>query len=301
MRIVVALGGNALIRRDEPASIDTQRRNAKTAARSITSLIGAGHDVVLTHGDGPQIGLMAMQDDAYDPVLASPLDVLTAEAQGMVGYVLLQELENSAGLGEQVAALLTRIEVDPADPAFGQPSKPIGPVYEAGEADELASRHGWKMVPDKGGVRRAVPSPRPLRILELAIVKQLLSSGITVICAGGGGIAVVKESGGWRGVEAVIDKDFASALLARDADADVLLLLTDVDGVYADWGSKNQRLISAATPEELKQHEFAAGSMRPKVLAAIEFVEHGGTFAGIGSLEDALAIIEGRAGTRIRR
>jgi carbamate kinase len=301
MRIVVALGGNALIRQDEPASIETQRKNAKVAARDIAGLIGAGHDVVLTHGDGPQIGLMALQDDAYDPVLASPLDVLTAEAQGMVGYVLLQELENSAGLGGLVAALLTRIEVDPADPAFDQPSKPIGPVYETGEADELASRHGWKMVPDKGGVRRAVPSPRPLRILELAIVKQLLSSGVTVICAGGGGIAVVKESGGWRGVEAVIDKDFASALLARDVDADVLLLLTDVDGVYAGWGSENQRLISVATPEELKQHEFAAGSMRPKVLAAVEFVEHGGTFAGIGGLEDALAIVEGGAGTRIRR
>ena len=301
MRIVVALGGNALIRRDEPASIETQRRNAKTAASSIARLIGAGHDVVLTHGDGPQIGLMALQDDAYDPSLASPLDVLTAEAQGMVGYLLLQELENCAGLDGRLSALLTRIEVDPADPAFGQPSKPIGQVYDDRKAHELAAMHGWAMVPDKGGFRRAVPSPRPLRILELAIINQLLSGGITVICAGGGGIAVAPDEGGWRGVEAVIDKDFASGLLARNLSADALLLLTDVDGVYADWGSKKQRPISDATPEELKQHEFAAGSMRPKVLAAVEFVEHGGTFSGIGSLKDALAIVEGGAGTRIRR
>jgi len=301
MRIVVALGGNALIRRDEPASISTQRKNAKTAARSVASLVAAGHDVVLTHGDGPQIGLMALQDNAYDPSLASPLDVLTAEAQGMVGYVLMQELENSAGLCGRLAVLLTRIEVDPADPAFGDPSKPIGPVYGAKEAEAVASRNGWTMVPDKGGFRRSVPSPRPLRLVELAIVKQLVSSGTTVICAGGGGIAVVREQGVWRGVEAVIDKDFASALLARDVDADALLLLTDVDGVYADWGGENQRLISAATPEELKRHEFAAGSMRPKVLAAVDFVEHGGTCSGIGSLEDALAIVEGKAGTRVKR
>jgi carbamate kinase len=300
MRVVVALGGNALIRRGQRASVETQRQNARTAAKAITDMIEAGHEIILTHGDGPQIGIMALQDAAYDPALASPMDVLAAEAEGMIGYLLMQELQMTPLLDGKVAALLTRIEVDPDDPAFANPTKPIGPVYNRQEADKLAARHGWKMLPDGDGFRRGVASPRPLRILEIGIVDLLVSHGITVICAGGGGIPVVRGDGrNWTGVEAVIDKDFASALLASQTSADALVMLTDVEGVYAGWGTAEQSLIANAMASELNAHDFAAGSMRPKVEAAIEFTKGGGKFAGIGRLKDGLAILEGRAGTRI--
>jgi carbamate kinase len=299
MRVVVALGGNALLKRAEPLTVENQRRNVARAATAIARLIAAGHQAIVTHGNGPQVGLMALQDEAYDLSLASPLDVLGAESEGMIGYLIEQELANALG-GGKAAAILTRIEVDPADPAFGKPSKPIGPVYGKEAAAELAARRGWMMMPDGAHFRRAVASPRPQRILEIAAIRLLIEHEITVICAGGGGIPVVRQSDGThRGTEAVIDKDHASALLARDTGARALLMLTDVDGVYLDWGTPEQQLLRRAIPAQLRRHSFAAGSMGPKIEAALDFVGSGGAMAGIGRLEDALDILEGKAGTAI--
>lgn len=299
MRVVVALGGNALLKRAEPLTVENQRRNVARAATAIARLIAAGHQAIVTHGNGPQVGLMALQDEAYDLSLASPLDVLGAESEGMIGYLIEQELANALG-GGKAAAILTRIEVDPADPAFGKPSKPIGPVYGKEAAAELAARRGWMMMPDGAHFRRAVASPRPQRILEIAAIRLLIEHEITVICAGGGGIPVVRQSDGThRGAEAVIDKDRASALLARDTGARALLMLTDVDGVYLDWGTPEQQLLRRAIPAQLRRHSFAAGSMGPKIEAALDFVGSGGAMAGIGRLEDALDILEGKAGTVI--
>lgn len=299
MRVVVALGGNALLKRAEPLTVENQRRNVARAATAIARLIAAGHQAIVTHGNGPQVGLMALQDEAYDLSLASPLDVLGAESEGMIGYLIEQELANALG-GGKAAAILTRIEVDPADPAFGKPSKPIGPVYGKEAAAELAARRGWMMMPDGAHFRRAVASPRPQRILEIAAIRLLIEHEITVICAGGGGIPVVRQSDGThRGAEAVIDKDHASALLARDTGARALLMLTDVDGVYLDWGTPERQLLRRAIPAQLRRHSFAAGSMGPKIEAALDFVGSGGAMAGIGRLEDALDILEGKAGTAI--
>jgi carbamate kinase len=300
MRVVVALGGNALLKRAEPLTVENQRRNIERAASAIAHLIEAGHEAIITHGNGPQVGLMALQDEAYDMSLASPLDVLGAESEGMIGYLIEQELANVLGGDGKAAAILTRIEVDPADPAFGKPSKPIGPVYGKKQAAELTATRGWVMMPDGAHFRRAVASPRPQRILEIAAIRLLIEHGVTVICAGGGGIPVVRQDDGThRGIEAVIDKDHASALLARETGAKALLMLTDVDGVYLDWGTAEQSLLRRAIPAQLRRHSFAAGSMGPKIEAALDFVSASGAMAGIGRLEDALDILEGRAGTNI--
>lgn len=300
MRVVVALGGNALLKRAEPLTVENQHRNVERAASAIARLIAAGHEAIITHGNGPQVGLMALQDEAYDRSLASPLDVLGAESEGMIGYLIEQELANVLGGDGKAAAILTRIEVDPADPAFGNPSKPIGPVYGKEEAAELTLKRGWIMMPDGAHFRRAVASPRPQRILEIGAIRLLIEHGITVICAGGGGIPVVRQNDGThRGVEAVIDKDYAGALLARETGAQALLMLTDVEGVYLDWGTAEPRLLRRALPVQLKRHGFAPGSMGPKIDAALDFIGAGGAMAGIGRLEDALDVLEGRAGTRI--
>lgn len=300
MRVVVALGGNALLKRAESMTAENQRRNVERAASAIARLIAAGHEAIVTHGNGPQVGLMALQDEAYDRSLASPLDVLGAESEGMIGYLIEQELANVLGGDGKAAAILTRIEVDPADPAFHKPSKPIGPVYGKDAAAELTASRGFAMMPDGAHFRRAVASPRPQRILEIAAIRLLIEHGITVICAGGGGIPVVRQSDGThRGAEAVIDKDHASGLLARETGARALLMLTDVDGVYLDWGMPEQKLLHRATPAQLQRHSFAAGSMGPKIEAALDFVRAGGAMAGIGRLEDALDILEGRSGTTI--
>ncbi len=300
MRVVIALGGNAILKRNEAQTIANQRRNAQSAAKAIAEVIVAGHQVVITHGNGPQVGLMALQDEAYDPALASPLDVLGAESEGMIGYLIEQELINVVGVGGMAVALLTRIEVDETDPAFGNPSKPIGPVYDKRQADELAAKRGWALMPDGAHFRRAVASPLPIRILEIDAIRLLVNHGITVICAGGGGIPVFRRSNGhYCGAEAVIDKDRASCLLARELGAQALLMLTDVDGVYLGWGTQNQKLLRHATPIQMRAHRFAPGSMGPKVVAATDFIFAGGNIAGIGRLEDALAILEGSAGTSI--
>lgn len=301
MRVVIALGGNAILKRGEPMTPDNQRSNVRRAADAIAKVIAAGHDVVITHGNGPQVGLMALQDMAYDEELASPLDTLGAETEGMIGYLIEQELGNALPEAHEIATLLTRIEVDANDPAFKTPSKPIGPIYDRKHADVLAAKHGWAMLPDGSHFRRGVPSPRPKRILEIGVIRLLLKYRVTVICAGGGGIpVVVRKDGSHAGVEAVIDKDHATGLLAGEIVADAMLLLTDVDGVYLGWGTAQQQRIAEITPAELKTHVFANGSMAPKVQAAIDFSSTAGRMTGIGKLEDALEILNGHAGTIVR-
>jgi carbamate kinase len=300
MRVVIALGGNAILKRGEPMSAENQRQNVRRAAIAIGQVIEAGHEVVVTHGNGPQVGLMALQDVAYDQALASPIDVLGAETEGMIGYLIEQELGNVIPAESEVATLLTQIEVDATDPAFRKPTKQIGPIYGRKEAAALTARHGWVMVPDGSHFRRAVPSPHPKRILEIGVIRLLIEHDVTVICAGGGGIPVIRrKDDSYIGIEAVIDKDHASGLLAREINADALLMLTDVDGVYLGWGTAQQRRLEFTKPEELNSYSFPAGSMGPKVQAAIDFVSGGRKTAGIGRLEDALEILMHRAGTII--
>ena len=307
MRIVVALGGNALLRRGEPLTADNQRRNIKMAARALAP-IAREHSLVISHGNGPQVGLLALQGIAYKADELYPLDILDAETEGMIGYLIEQELNNElhSDLHSdppkeiQCASLLTQIEVDPNDAAFQHPSKPIGPVYTKADAQKLAHSQGWAMARDGEYYRRVVPSPKPVKILELNIIERLIKQGVVVICAGGGGIPIVhRTDGSLLGVEAVIDKDLASSLLARELRADVFLMLTDVEAVYTDWNQASAKAIKHIASQSLQQYQFAPGSMAPKVEAACEFVEHTGGIAGIGRLQDASAILRGEAGTLI--
>ncbi|KVN03538.1 MULTISPECIES: carbamate kinase [unclassified Burkholderia] len=299
MRIVIALGGNALLQRNQPMTEAQQRENVKIAVAQIAQ-IAPGNELVIAHGNGPQVGLLALQGAAYAEVAPYPLDVLGAQTEGMIGYLIEQEMGNLLPPDAPFATLLTQVEVDPADPAFEHPTKPIGPVYSRGEAERLAREKGWHIAPDCDKFRRVVPSPRPRRIFEIRPVKWLLEKGTIVICAGGGGIPTRYDaSGKLSGVEAVIDKDLCASLLARELHADLLVIATDVDGAYIDWGKPTQALIEAAHPDELERLGFAAGSMGPKVQAAIEFARQTGHDAVIGSLADIVAIAEGRAGTRV--
>jgi carbamate kinase len=300
MRVVIALGGNALLQRGEKPSMETQRENAARAARSIADVIKAGHEAIITHGNGPQVGLMALQDAAYDRSVASPLDVLIAESAGMIGYLIEQALANLFAPEKLFATVLTEIEVDPQDPAFLRPSKPVGPVYGKDEAIGLAKANGWTVGPDGDKYRRLVASPLPKCILRIEVIKLLARQGVTVICAGGGGIPVVlHQDGRHSGVEAVIDKDRSSALLARQIGADALLILTDVEGVFRDWGKPQQRLLKIMRPADIMIGDYPSGSMGPKLEAAASFVDASGKLCAIGKLDDALAILEGRAGTMI--
>jgi carbamate kinase len=298
MRVVAALGGNALLRRGEPLTPENQRANIRRAVAVLARLISGRHRVVITHGNGPQVGLLALQGAGRPD--AFPLDVLGAETEGMIGYIIEQELRTL--LPRQLfATLLTQVEVDPRDPALAAPAKPIGPQYDREQAERLAAQFGWAIARDEKGYRRVIASPTPRRILELATISLLVEKDVTVICTGGGGIPVVLGPDlAWRGVEAVIDKDHASALLAGGLGADVLLLLTDVEGVYRNWGQPNQSLIVEAEAGELSQLEFAPGSMAPKVSAAANFATQHGGVAIIGRLDDAEAMLEGRAGTRVK-
>ncbi len=298
MRIVVALGGNALLKRGEPMTPENQRANIRRAAVELAELVKAGHSLVITHGNGPQVGLLALQA-AATPGTPFPLDVLDAETAGMIGYVIQQELGNVVK-DRPVATLLTQVRVDPHDPAFARPTKPIGPVYDEATARRLAAGRGWTVAPDGDRWRRVVPSPKPLEILEAEVLAFLAQRGVIVICAGGGGIPVVAlEGGGFAGVEAVIDKDLASSLLASQLDADMLLMLTDVDAVYLDWGTPQARPLGRVRADEVAAADFPAGSMGPKVEAAITFATATGNMAAIGRLEDAAEIVAGRRGTRI--
>ena len=300
MKLVVALGGNALLRRDQPPTAENQLENIRRAAAQLAR-VAADNDLVLTHGNGPQVGLLALQAAAYVKVDAYPLDVLGAQTDGMIGYLLEQELANQLPTTRTVTTLITRVEVDPQDPAFGHPSKPIGPIYAKAESEQVASDKGWVMAADGDAFRRVVASPQPLRVLGLQAIRWLLERGAVVIAAGGGGIPVASTvpGEGLQGVEAVIDKDLCSSLLARDLKADVLVIATDVPSVYLDWGLPTQRAIGKVTPKALAAQDFAAGSMGPKVTAACAFVLATGQRAVIGSLDQIEAMLAGTAGTQV--
>jgi carbamate kinase len=295
---VVALGGNALLPRGEKLEAATQLRAARAAAERLGSIVD-DHRLVVTHGNGPQVGLLALMSDAYEDVEPYPLDVLDAESEGQIGYVIEMELDNAIDTHDTVA-LITRVEVDGADPAFSDPTKFIGPVYEEERARELAAERGWTVKPDGDRFRRVVPSPEPRRIVQLPAIRRLVDDGFVVVCAGGGGVPVVWDGSEHRGVEAVIDKDLCSALLAADLGADILVLATDVEGVFLDWGEPEQRLIGPTTPAELRSHDFAAGSMGPKVDAAARFAEGSGGRAAIGSLTDLAGLLDGTTGTQVK-
>lgn len=307
-RLVVALGGNALIHRGEPGSTEVQRHNLVEAARALVALDGLGHELVLTHGNGPQVGFLAIEADAArDIVPPPPLDVLVAESQGQIGYLLAQALTAAfaeRGTSRSIAAILTQVVVDPADPAFQAPSKPVGPMYDAATARQMAIEHGWTMGQDGPGWRRVVASPRPLEIVEAAGVRRLAGLGSVVIASGGGGIPVRRTSSGELvGVEAVVDKDLAAVVLAACVDADALLLLTDVAAVQRGFGGPAPEAIARLSLAEAEagvaDGTFATGSMAPKVLAAATFVRQTGRVAAIGGLADAVAVLSGEAGTRI--
>jgi carbamate kinase len=306
MRVVVALGGNALMKRGEPMTADVQRANVRKAAPALAS-VARTHDLLLSHGNGPQVGLLALQASAYKDVEAYPLDILGAQTEGMIGYMLEQEIGNLLPGEVPLATILTMVEVDPTDAAFRDPTKFVGPVYDQQAADELAEEKGWVFKQDGDRWRRVVPSPEPKRIFEIHPIKWLLEKGVVVICAGGGGIptmyeefaAVTRAGRALSGVEAVIDKDLASELLAREVGADLLVMATDVEVVYADWGTPQQRPLERVTADALRNVSFAAGSMGPKVKAAVRFVDRTGRRAAIGALEHIEAVVDGRAGTQI--
>jgi carbamate kinase len=302
VRVVVALGGNALLRRGQKLSAENQRENARIACRALAP-IAREHELVISHGNGPQVGLLALQGSAYTAVETYPLDVLGAQTEGMIGYILMQELGNELPFEIPLATTLTMIEVDRDDPAFDDPTKPIGPIYTAADAEKLRQEKGWTFKLDGDSYRRVVPSPLPRRIFGIPLIQQLLDSACVVICAGGGGIPTMyvedEVPAGKRlvGVEAVIDKDLASALLAIDLHADALIIATDVEAVYADYGTPRQRAIRRATPRALAAAEFAEGSMGPKVRAACSFVEQTGGIAAIGAIADVEALLKKETGT----
>ena len=294
---VVALGGNALLRRGEPATAENQQR----AARAVAQVLGpvSQHTrLVVTHGNGPQVGLLSLKEDSYDDGHPYPLDVLDAESEGQIGYVIELELDNAIDHQDTVT-VITRVLVDAGDPAFGDPTKFIGPVYDEQRAKALAAERGWVVKPDGEHWRRVVASPDPQQVIQLEAIRHLVDGGFLVVCVGGGGVPVVAAGTGHAGVEAVIDKDLASALLAIGLGADVLVLATDVDAVYSGWGTPEQRAVRSATPAELREATFAAGSMGPKVEAVCRFVEATGGRAAIGQLSELAELTDGTAGTQI--
>ena len=298
MRVVVALGGNALLRRGQPMTAENQRQNVRVAAQQLAP-IAEQHELVISHGNGPQVGLLSLQAAAYEEVEAYPLDVLGAQTEGMIGYLIEQELGNLLPFEKPLASILTMVEVDPNDPAFADPTKFIGPVYPREEAERLAAEKGWVVKPDGDAWRRVVASPLPKRIFETRPIEWLLERGAVVICTGGGGIPTMYRAGTRTlvGAEVVIDKDRASALLAQELGADVFVMATDVDGVYEGWGTASQHRIERATASQLAGMSFATGSMGPKVEAAVGFVRTTGKPAAIGTLADARALVTGGAGT----
>ena len=295
---VVALGGNALLRRGEPLEAAAQAR----AAREAAALLGEAsleHRLVITHGNGPQVGLLALMSDAYTETQPYPLDVLGSESIGQIGYVLEMQLDNVIDHQDTVA-IITRTVVDEDDPAFAAPTKFIGPVYDEAQARDLAEQRGWTVKPDGDRWRRVVPSPEPRRIVQLGAIRALVEDGFLVVCAGGGGVPVLEDADGRHtGVEAVIDKDLASSLLACELGSDTLVLATDVEAVYEDFATPDQRAIARATPAGIRGRDFPAGSMGPKVEAVARFVERTGGRAAIGSLDDVRGLLDGWAGTQI--
>jgi carbamate kinase len=302
MKIVVALGGNALLRRNQDITSDSQRAAIHNAASLLAAEIAAGHHLTVTHGNGPQVGLLALQSYAAPKEMAFPLDVLDAETEGWIGYGIELELRNALPAGADLATLLTLVRVDLADLAFTAPRKPIGPIYTVAEARQKAEENHWSICQDGEGWRRVVASPQPLAIMEIKTIKRLINGGTTVICAGGGGIPVFETTDGkLSGVEAVIDKDATSALLARQIGADLFVMLTDVGGVFLDFGTDKARMITTASPDALDAQlsSFTAGSMGPKVAAACTFARLTGQRAAIGALADLPGIICGTHGTSV--
>ncbi|MFC4909578.1 carbamate kinase [Actinomadura gamaensis] len=300
MRLVIALGGNALLRRTERPDARIQASHVREAVSSLAPLLDA-HEVLVAHGNGPQVGLLAVES-AEDPQLAEPypLDVLGAETQGMIGYWLVRELRHARPRRE-VAGLLTEIVVDADDPAFDRPTKFVGRGYGERDAAGLRDERGWTLCPDGSAWRRVVPSPEPRDVPELPTLRRLLGDGCVVVAAGGGGTPVVMTPDGPSGVEAVVDKDLTAALLAERLDADALLMLTDVSAVMRGFGTPRAAPVRRATPAELRALDLPAGSMAPKAEAACRFAEHRpGAFAAIGALSDAVALVDGRAGTRVQ-
>jgi carbamate kinase len=303
MRIVIALGGNALLRRGEPMTADVQRINVRAAAQAMAT-VASDNQLVITHGNGPQVGLLALQGAAYKADEAYPLDVLGAETEGMIGYMIEQELGNLLPFEVPFATMLTMVEVDGNDPGFSNPTKFVGPVYDKPEADRIKAEKGWVFKQDGTKWRRVVPSPMPKRIFEIRPIRWLLDHGTVVICAGGGGIPTMYDPGKTRtlvGVEAVIDKDFCSELLARELSADLFVMATDAEAVFVDWGTPNAKAIHRANPGALSEYKFPAGSMGPKVEAACRFAAATGHTAAIGALADIAGIVRGEKGTLVRK
>jgi carbamate kinase len=299
MRVVVALGGNALLRRGQELNAENQRVNIRIACGQL-AVVHANHQLVIAHGNGPQVGLLALMDEAYKAVDPYPLDVLSAETVGMIGYMIEQELGNIIPPDDPIVTVLTQILVDPDDPAFASPTKPVGPIYGLAEAERLEKEKGWSISRDGAHYRRVVPSPLPRRIIEIEAIRMLVDAGIVVICVGGGGIPTAyDDEQKLYGVEAVIDKDLASGLLARGLDADHFVMLTDVSAVYSEFGTGRQRAIKAAHPDALAQLSFEQGSMGPKVSGACEFVRTTGKQSAIGRLSDLTLILDGKAGTLV--
>jgi carbamate kinase len=299
MRVVIALGGNALLRRGQVMNAENQRENIRKAASQL-AVVHQQHQLTIAHGNGPQVGMLALMDAHYTAIEPYPLDVLGAETVGMIGYMIEQEMGNLIPFKDHIVTVLTQILVDPDDPAFQNPSKPVGPIYGRSEAERLQGEEGWAMAPDGEHFRKVVPSPLPQRIIEMNVIRMLVDHGVVVICAGGGGIPVAyDENRKLFGVEAVIDKDLASGLLARGLDADMFVMLTDEPNVFLNFGTAEQRAIKAASPEALQELDFAAGSMGPKVLGACKFVRETGKKSAIGKLSDLTNIMAGTAGTLI--
>ena len=303
MRVVVALGGNALLKRGEAMTVEVQRANIRAAAMALAP-IAKEHQLVVSHGNGPQVGLLALQGAAYKPEEAYPLDVLGAETEGMIGYMIEQEMGNLLPFEVPFATLLTMVEVDGGDAAFHNPTKFVGPVYDKPEADRINAEKGWTFKQDGAKWRRVVPSPIPKRIFEIRPIRWLLEHGTIVICAGGGGIPTMYKPGADRtlvGVEAVIDKDLCSELLARDLDADLLIMATDAEAVFVGWGTPEAKAIHRANPAKIAEHKFPTGSMGPKVDAACQFAEATGRTAAIGALADIPDIVRGKKGTLVSK
>lgn len=299
MLVITALGGNALLKRGQPLTASQQWRNVQQAAKPLAELIRAGHQLIITHGNGPQVGLLAMQDAAANSESSFPLDVLGAETEGMIGYMIEQALENELGDNHEVASLLTQVRVDSNDSAFDKPTKFVGATYGKHEAQQLADKYGWQIARDGNHWRRVVASPDPVEIIDIKVMQMLLRNAVHLICTGGGGIPVVKrEDESLCGIEAVIDKDKASALLGQKLQADALLLLTDVDAVYQNFDSDHAKPVRQISVQQAREFDAPEGSMKPKLCAASDFSERGG-IAAIGQLEDAMKLLTGDAGTRV--
>ncbi|WP_421356022.1 carbamate kinase [Pseudocitrobacter faecalis] len=295
-KLVIALGGNALLQRGEILSAENQQKSIQLFSQMVAQL-ARDYQLVIVHGNGPQVGLLALQNAAYQDAPAWPLDILVAESQGMIGFAIAQEL--TASSSGPVTTLMTRVEVDPNDPAFASPGKYIGPVYPPEQQAELQARYGWQMKADGQYIRRVVASPTPLKIIDSEAIHTLMDDGHLVICCGGGGIPVIAKGGGYQGTEAVIDKDLTAAVLAKAISADHLLILTDADAVYENWGTPQARALRHVTPAELAPFAAPDGAMGPKAAAVIQFVTQTGNTAFIGALKDAPEILAGKKGTCI--